>query len=268
VLNDAGQAAFLARLTGTSGGADNDEGIYRREAHSGGLTLIVRENPAGIILNGITTLIGPTLNAAGDVGFRAVYLQSFSTGGGSLFRAYRVSGGTRTTIASEENAAPDGNGTFRTFGVDALNQAGQLAFTATLNGTSGGTSDDTGIYRGSGGAVTQIAREGAVAPPGNGTFSSFDLPALNDVGQAAFFATLTGTSGGTSDNWGIFLGSGAAVAQIAAKAPLLPTATAHYPVSGTLRSTTRDKLRFAPPSRAPAAGRATATASSSARAAP
>ena len=55
-----------------------------------------------------------------------------------------------------------------------------------------------------------IALSGNAAPDGNGTFSSFGDPVLGASGDAAFFAMLTGTSGNTSDNEGIFRGAGGA----------------------------------------------------------
>ena len=62
------------------------------------------------------------------------------------------------------------------------------AFTASLNGTSGGSTDNSGIFRGSGGNITQIARRGQAAPDANGTFSSFGRPMLNNSGDVAFWA--------------------------------------------------------------------------------
>jgi hypothetical protein len=54
--------------------------------------------------------------------------------------------------------------------------------------------------------MVQVVRKGQSVPGGNGRFAAnFSRPALNDAGQLAFRAFLTGTSGGTSDNTGIFL---------------------------------------------------------------
>jgi hypothetical protein len=53
-----------------------------------------------------------------------------------------------TTIALTDQAVPEGNGQFSSFGFfpPALNSAGQVAFYADLKNTSGGFSDDSGIY--------------------------------------------------------------------------------------------------------------------------
>ena len=122
-----------------------------------------------------------------------------------------------TIIAQTGDAAPDANGTFSSFSTTsaALNDAGQVAFLGTLVDTSGGTADDTGLFRGSGGALTQVARKGAAAPDANGEFSAFALPAINDAGQLAFYAQFSGTGGGSADNTGIYRGSGGDLLQIA-----------------------------------------------------
>ncbi|MEM1213175.1 MAG: choice-of-anchor tandem repeat NxxGxxAF-containing protein, partial [Planctomycetota bacterium] len=111
-----------------------------------------------------------------------------------------------TQLAREGQAAPDNNGSFSGFGNPALNDAGQAAFVSTLTGTAGGTSDDFGIFRsdGSSGGLTQLAREGQAAPDNNGSFLSFNTPALNDAGQAVFRGRLTGTAGGSSDDRGLY----------------------------------------------------------------
>ncbi len=80
----------------------------------------------------------------------------------------------------------------------------QVAFLAHLTGTIGGDSDDYGIFRSDGATMVQVVREGQAAPDGNGRFTGFFRPALNDAGQLAFRADFTGTGGGTSVNFGIF----------------------------------------------------------------
>jgi hypothetical protein len=78
---------------------------------------------------------------------------------------------------------------FTSFGNPVLNDAGTVAFVATLVG--GGS----GVFAGNGGSVTVVAQDGTV-------FSSFDsAPAINTYGGVAFAATLAGGTGG------IFTGS-------------------------------------------------------------
>jgi hypothetical protein len=50
-------------------------------------------------------------------------------------------------VAREGQAVPEGGGVFAGFyGFPAINDAGQVAFTATLRGTPGGAGDDHGLY--------------------------------------------------------------------------------------------------------------------------
>jgi hypothetical protein len=136
----------------------------------------------------------PALNDAGQAAFFA------DTGSKSIFRG---AGEALTQIARSGQLAPDGNGRFiDAFGEPALNEAGQAAFNAQLINTAGGSSDDRGIFRGDGGALTQIVREGQLAPDANGSFSLVGSTLFNEAGQAAFHASLTGTSSG------IFRGDG------------------------------------------------------------
>ena len=184
------------------------------------ITIIAQEGDAAPDANGAFSLFNsssPVLNDAGQVAFEGFFT---GTSGGSADDGglFRGSGGTLTQVAREGAAAPDANGTFSFFDDPAINDAGQLAFEAFLTGTAGGGSDDGGIFRGSGGALTQIAREGGAPPEGNGTFSSFLTPNLNDLGQVAFLGNLTGTSGGGTDNAGVYVGSGSGLMKIAREA--------------------------------------------------
>jgi len=226
-LNDSGQAAFLAPLTGTSGWHSDDTGIFL--GSGGALTQIAREGQASPDANGtFSAFSDPALNDSGQAAFWAE-LTGTSGGTSDNERIFLGDGGVLTQIAREGQAAPDANGILSYLVEPVLNGSGQAAFWASLRGTSGETSDDGGIFLGSGGALTQIAREGQVAPDGNGIFFSLSpYPRLNDSGQAAFWASLTGTSGGSSDDEGIFLGSGGALTQIARAGQAAPEANGTF----------------------------------------
>ena len=88
---------------------------------------------------------------------------------------------------------PVGDGNFAGFGDPTINALGQVAFQATLRNTSAST--DTGIYFHNGTMLTNVARENANVPEGNGKFSGFGNLALNSAGQVAFQASLRDTSG-------------------------------------------------------------------------
>jgi hypothetical protein len=218
-INNAGQVAFLAFLGGTSGGTADDRAIFR--GNGGTLTQIVREGqtaPGGI--GAFSAVSPPDLNDAGQTSF----LASLSTGGNGI---YRGDGGAPVQIAREGQAVPGGNGTIVNlsgFGTPPLSDAGSVVFRATLAGTSGGSTDDSAIYRGDGGALVQIARTGQAAPDGNGTFNGLISLALgtNNAGQAAFIADITGINGGLSNARGVFRGDGVNLVQIVRRGQPLP----------------------------------------------
>jgi hypothetical protein len=144
------------------------------------------------------------INDAGQVAFDAGLDNTL--GGSNNSAIYRGDAfpGDLTTIVHQGQAAPDGNGSFNTLITapgghtypPTLNNAGQVAFWAPLVGTVGGTNTE-GLFRGSGGVVTQIVRSGWAVPDNNGTYnySSWPLsPLVNGSGQVAFYSTLNGAT--------------------------------------------------------------------------
>ncbi|MEM1027818.1 MAG: choice-of-anchor tandem repeat NxxGxxAF-containing protein, partial [Planctomycetota bacterium] len=221
-LNDAGQVAFSSALTGTSGGITDNSGLY--VVGDGGDTQIAREGQAVPGGNGTfsSLFIVPQFNQSGQVAFLANL--SGTTGGTTDNSAvYLFNGGGLTQVVREGQSSPDGNGTFEGFGNPVLNDLGQVAVSGFLTGTSGSFFDDSGVYRGSGGTLTQISREDQAAPDGNGVLSGglFDIR-INDVGGVVFNSFVSGTTGGGTDNEGIFLGSGGALTQVIRKGQAAP----------------------------------------------
>lgn len=196
VLNGVGQTAFAASIAGGT----SLEGIYRSSS-GGALTAIAlqRQSAPGAGAGTFSGFNSPVLNDAGQTAFRAGI-----TGGTATHGIYRSSSGSAlTAIALQgQSATGAGAGTFSDFNSPVLNNAGQTAFLAEI---SGGTSR-LGIYRSSSGsALTTIALQGQSAPgAGAGTFSGVNSPVLNDTGQTAFLAAITG---GTS-NEGLYVGDG------------------------------------------------------------
>lgn len=219
-LNDAGQVAFTSILDNTSGGFSDYRGVFRGNGVS--LTQIVRTGDPVPDANGtFWTYSNPALNESGQVGF----FSSLNNTNGVLSDnegLYRGDGTTLTQIAREDNVAPDGNGVFLHFNFFAFNNAGQMASRAFLADTSGGTDDASIIFFSDGISFTQIARRGDTSPDGNGSFLFFDHITLNDLGQSAFPVRLTGTSGGSNDDRGIFRGDGTALSSIVRKGETTP----------------------------------------------
>ncbi len=195
-LNRSGQSAFLGNLSGPGVDPSNDEGIWI--GGPGSLSLFLRKGdrapgtPPGVFFSelprpkfdddGIVTiqavLAGATIDATNDEGF-------WSGDGDSL-----------TLLVWEGQSAP---GTppgvvFRGLLGPARNGIGQIAFGGGLSGPGVDNSNDGGIWTNAGGPLSLLAREGDRAPgtPPGVVFLSLGAPFLNDEGQIAFRAPLTG----------------------------------------------------------------------------
>lgn len=258
-LNDTGQAVFRGRLFDTSGGSNDNQGIFRgngvtelvqiarkRQALSDGTILSIGDVPLNnsgqVLLGGslsdpnggssriggvfvyddvegltliaqigqnapngsavLTSVTYPTLNDVAQVAFRGF----LSTGGNS---GVFIGDGTSSLkqIIRANNSAPDGRGRFVAFEEPALNNIGQVAFFGRTIGSRTDGIDDIGIYLGDGtNNLSQLIRTGDLAPDRNGNvILDFDTNlVLNDVGQVAFYSSLTRTRGGDGDNVGVF----------------------------------------------------------------
>jgi|GEM_PF-3046271 len=121
---------------------------------------------------------------------------------------------TATLVLAGE-AAPDGNGVFSSFSFEpTLNANGEVAFICEFNGTQNPTTDSRGICLASTKSVKRLVHIGETVPDGNGTFNHFasnfdqrEFVFLNDNGTVAFMAGLNGTTGGETDNYGLFSAS-------------------------------------------------------------
>ncbi|HJQ79437.1 MAG TPA: choice-of-anchor tandem repeat NxxGxxAF-containing protein, partial [Lacipirellulaceae bacterium] len=204
-INDAGRVAFTGYLSSPVGG-----GIFLGDGTTS--TQLARYGEALLDGNGQyagTPWFSMRLNELGHAAFFANFSNTLG-GASDNTGILRGDGASLVTIVRKGQMAPDGNGAFFDFtglgftAPAALNDSGQVAFDARLTGTAQGNSDDYGIFRSDGATLVQVVREGQLAPDGNGRFVIHERPALNDAGQLAFRASLTGTSGGASDNTGIF----------------------------------------------------------------
>ena len=93
---------------------------------------------------------------------------------------------------------------------------------ASLSGTSGGSTDNLGLFGASaGGGVKQFVRTSDAAPDGNGVFAPFESsapftpPGLDNGGTAMFHGMLSNTSGGEYvDDSGAFSSNGTSFTQL------------------------------------------------------
>ncbi|MCC6765983.1 MAG: hypothetical protein IT293_15095 [Deltaproteobacteria bacterium] len=132
---------------------------------------------------------GPAINGGGDVVF-------FATPKGGPRRLYLYPNGGAPSVLAEAGGAAPGGGAYEQFRQPSINDAGDVAFLATLGAGAGIFVDPAA------GAALAAARTGDAAP-GGGTYASFDgLARINAAGDVAFLARV---DGGPS---GIFLWDG------------------------------------------------------------
>ncbi len=203
-LNNLGNVAFVGTVQGTS-----SSGFVLFLSTDGTLKVLARAGQTVPDGNGQILFFSSPNPGLNDLD-QAVFVANLSgTTGGSTdnLGVYRADGTQLVQLVRKAQFVPDHNGRFLDFFQNyvAINNHGVAAFTANLTGTSGGTADNQAVFLADGTNLTQVVRKGQLAPDGNGVFAGFGSPALNQAGQLAFTATLTGTSGGTKDNEGVFV---------------------------------------------------------------
>lgn len=128
---------------------------------------------------------------------------------GSVATVRAQSGPDTQVVFLNDELAPDSNGNFSELYAPTLTNGGKVLFRGVLSGTSGGTTDDAGLFLiDPDHGLLQVAREGQAAPDGNGAISRINSTRINKAGQVAFTANLTGTAHADLDSWGVFRGDG------------------------------------------------------------
>ena len=184
-LNDAGQLAFLAALSGTAGGTSDDVAAFRKDASQ--LTLIARKGVStvdGSVILGFGPYIA--LDGGGAVSGLGQVTPSFQ------FRPFIGSGGPLTPLVTPGSPSPSGNNMLISASSPVLNDAGVAVF----RGSYDGGNPENGIYaRAADGTLTTRLLQGSQAP-GGGTFSLLGTKlTLNESAQIGLRATVT--AGGT-----------------------------------------------------------------------
>jgi len=187
--NDHGVIAYGAFVAGSTA----TQGIFRSD---GTQTVAIARNDMGAPTGGSFTLLGnPVMNDRGQVAFFSVM-----TGGPGDFGIFRGEGGALTPVFIANQIAP-GGATFVDFGEPVINKNGQVAVSALLTNSA----SQLGLFVGDGTNAVAIALQRQAAPKGGNYTGQFFAPTrLNDSGEVAFDAGLTG---GTSSS-GIFRGNG------------------------------------------------------------
>ena len=216
-LNDAGQLAFRASVSGPS-----QSGVWHEGSGALAPAALTGE-PADGLPVGVDTagpLSEPAFNDAGQVAFHG----GLSGAGVSSTDDRAVwaggPGGPLGLAAREGDLAPgSGGAAYVGFEGTLVDASGGVAFRATLD--DGGT----GIYAGPVAALQLAARDGSPAPgvPG-GVFASFIAPDLGPAGALAFHAGLASGPGGvtSADDRGVWAGAPDALKLVAREGELAP----------------------------------------------
>jgi hypothetical protein len=243
VLNDSGQAAFLAALRAPGGTGDGDYAplLYT----DGALHLIAKDgDQLAPQLPGreFTAINPPLLNARGDVVF---WSHTFEFIGGSLNEwsgVFRHRDGQTQAVALTDDPFPGSNDGVEFASVflriNGLNDAGDVAFLADLRGPGIGGANYRGLFTGEPGDLREIVRGGDRAPGtgGNTTFRNFYEPAINAAGMAAFVGLLQGTGVNGDNDDALYMETDAGlrlVARTGSRAPGTPSGVLFDSLSGT-----------------------------------
>jgi hypothetical protein len=185
----------------------------------------------------------PTINDYGRAVFRAAFGNQtpegiWSEGGGHglelVAKFDQQAPGTATGVLFNY-FGPSNPGNNAAVGTLSMNNAGQVAFRATLKGTGIGTGNDEGLWLADPLLGAQlIGREGDPAPSLSGaTFGSFlqsgsATIALNACGQCAFPSAVAGTGVGTNNNQALWTYQGPGNVTLAGrKGDLVPGTTSN-----------------------------------------
>lgn len=206
VINDSGEVAFLSRLTGIPGVPEITEGLFVET--NGNLEFITR---TGLTVPGSTrliqTLTRPQIDDAGKVLVRG----NFNDPSGQISMMLSNTGGSLRTVAAQGDPLTElGNGARfdSNFREPVLSRAGVIAFAAELvDDTNTGECRRGGpcvpslgmsIWTDNGVDLELLVREGDAATmtePGTtiGRLDGDEI-VINEVGQVAYFTSLTGPS--------------------------------------------------------------------------
>jgi hypothetical protein len=235
-VNDAGQTAFMATLTGAGVTSANNWGVWSNS--SGSLELLARAGsqapgtPSGVNFGVSTFTPFPAfVGAINDSGHIALWANVTGTGivGNQSYGIWQgTSSGLALVTRSGISAAgaPVGVNVEIPLGVTALNNAAQVGFAANLTGIGVNSTNNEGLFSSGSGSLTLVVRKGsqAAGTPSGVNYLSFSpsYPLLNDNGKIAFRAVLTGNGVDSTNNLGIWSqGSGelALVARTGSHAP-------------------------------------------------
>lgn len=216
-LNNQGSVAFWAKEK------DADQVFEIFQGNGAELSPVVRVGDPTPEGRGVFNALGPVSLATpafNDFGQVAFYSSEPNPSDPTerLAGLYVVDQRTSYRIARKGDAIPGGNGTFRNVpgdfreSLEAFNNQGQVAFSASVETGVPGAEVEYGLFRGSADQLVEVFRTGETTPDGNhffatsrfsdGTFN--DQLAINDRGQLAFTAIWSDSPGGGNAGGALF----------------------------------------------------------------
>jgi hypothetical protein len=174
-MNESGQIVIdssLSTTLGTSPATSADDKILGVFTPGSGYAQIWREGDAapgtvGAVFTGSVNTGSNTFNRSGEIVMRCDLTNGDVIAGVNDSAIYVISAAATTLAVRRGDAAPGGGGEF----IDAINnsslsinQAGEIAFQATLTGPNVTTANDTAIFAGLPGALVMAMREGDACP--------------------------------------------------------------------------------------------------------
>ena len=216
LINNAGQVAFLGYVEGSGVHASSNQGIWAER--SGSLELVALSGnqapgtPDGVNFRSFGLLPPlsdnrPAFNDAGQTAFLAT-LSGSGVGSTNNQGIWSERSGSLQLVARSGAHAPDtfSGVNFESFHRPEFNVAGQTAFLAALSGNGVNIANNQGLWLEGSSGLRLLARSASQVPgaPDGVHFERFTPPELNEAGQIAFFAIITGNGVDASNNEGIW----------------------------------------------------------------
>jgi hypothetical protein len=236
-VNNAGQVAFKALLTGLGVGNINNEGIW--SGAPAALTPVARKGssaaglPASVFYDALSA---PVLNDNGQVAFKGLLNGAVGTFNNEAL--WTGAPGALALVARKgtQAAGLGASVNYDGFVTDppAYNRSNQVAFVAALTGLGVGTNNNEGLWFGAPGALTLIARMGSTAAglAAGVNYNGFNRPVINGSGRIAFKGLLIGTGVGAQNDQAIWTGPAGTLSVIARSGSNAPGASAGAIFSG------------------------------------
>ncbi|NOZ40407.1 MAG: hypothetical protein GXP24_09295 [Planctomycetes bacterium] len=208
-LNNAGQTVFSVGLTDPEVDRANDEGIFFES--DARLSLVARTGDAAPGTELGTTysnfVSDPVLNDSGQIAFLADL--SRTSAYSPLDTAIFVGTSDNVNLVARTGDAVGAISQHVRFSrilSPTINNGGDIAFSGVLQGSGIDISNNNGLFIKSEGNLRLVAQKGEAVPDTelDVRFDWPSLPLLNDLGQVAFGAFLTGRDVDNTNNVGIF----------------------------------------------------------------